>query len=82
MAVGKSILRPLSMNFVIVIEKADDGSYSAYAPDLPGCVACSDSGDEIETSIREAVRLHIESLRTHGDPVPRPSTTTIVVHAD
>jgi predicted RNase H-like HicB family nuclease len=69
------------MDYVVVIEKADDGSFSAYVPDLPGCVACGDDRDEVTTSIEEAVRLHIESLRAHGDPMPPPSTTTTVVHA-
>jgi predicted RNase H-like HicB family nuclease len=69
------------MDYVVVIEKAEDGSYSAYVPDLPGCVACGDTRDEVAVSIQEAVRLHIDSLRSHGDPVPSPSTTTTVVHA-
>ena len=69
------------MDYVVVIEKADDGSYSAYVPDLPGCVACGDTRDEVTASIEEAVRLHIESLRTHGDSVPPPSTTTTTIHA-
>ena len=69
------------MDYVAVIEQARDGSYSAYVPDLPGCVACGDTREEVTTSIQEAVRLHVESLRTHGDSVPAPSTTTAVVHA-
>lgn len=69
------------MNYVLIIEKAQDGSYSAYVPDLPGCVACGDTPDEVRRLIREAVPLHIESLRNHGEPVPAPSATTDVVHA-
>ena len=69
------------MNYVVIIEKAQDGSYSAYVPDLPGCVACGDTPDEVRRLIREAVPLHIESLRNHGEPVPAPSATTDVVHA-
>jgi predicted RNase H-like HicB family nuclease len=67
--------------YVAMIENAADGSYSAYVPDLPGCVACGDTVDEARQLIREAVGLHIESLRQHGEPVPPPSTTTDVVHA-
>jgi predicted RNase H-like HicB family nuclease len=67
------------MYYVVVIEKAAHGSYSAYVPDLPGCVACGDTPGEVRQLIAVAVTLHIESLREHGDPVPRPSATTDVV---
>ncbi len=69
------------MDYVVVIEKADDGSYSAYVPDLPGCVSCGDSADEARQRIEEAVSLHIDSLRRHGDPVPQPTASVHVVHA-
>lgn len=69
------------MDYVVVIERADDGSYSAYAPDLPGCVACGDTPDEARALIREAVKLHIESLRRHGEPVPPPHAMTDIVRA-
>ena len=69
------------MDYVVVIEKAADGSYSAYVPDLPGCVACGDSVEEARRLIEEAVALHIESLRKHGEPVPSPSASTHTVHA-
>lgn len=69
------------MDYVVVIEKADDGSYSAYLPDLPGCVACGDTVEEARRLIREAVPLHIESLREHGEPVPPPEATMDIVHA-
>jgi predicted RNase H-like HicB family nuclease len=69
------------MEYAVVIERANDGSYSAYVPDLPGCVACGDTPDEVRESIREAVALHIGSLREHGEPVPPPATTTWTVHA-
>jgi predicted RNase H-like HicB family nuclease len=69
------------MDYVIVIEKAADGSYSAYVPDLPGCVASGDTSEEARQLITEAVTLHIESLRQHGEPVPPPAAMTGVVHA-
>jgi len=69
------------MNYVVVIEKADDGSYSAYVPDLPGCVSCGDTPDEAEQLIREAIQLHIGSLREHGEDVPTPAAKTITVPA-
>ena len=69
------------MDYVVIIEKALDGSYSAYVPDLPGCVSCGDSQAEARQLIQEAIVLHIESLRAHGEAVPAPLTTTAVVHA-
>ena len=56
------------MDYVVVIEKASDGSYSAFAPDLPGCVTCGDSMEEVRALIQEAIGLHIESLHRHGEP--------------
>lgn len=69
------------MEYVTVIERATDGSFSAYVPDLPGCVACGDSVDEVRRLIEEAVNLHIDSLRNHGEPVPSPTASTHTVHA-
>ena len=60
------------MRYGIVIEKAQ-GNYSAYVPDLPGCVATGDTVAETEDQIREAIRFHIEGLREDGSPVPPPS---------
>ena len=60
------------MEYLVIIEPADDGSYSAYVPDLPGCVSCGDSIAEVRSEIEEAIRLHIESLRQHNEPVPGP----------
>ena len=69
------------MEYVIVIEKAADGSYSAYVPDLPGCTACGDTAEEARREIASAVVLHIESLRMHGDPVPPPAASVGMVRA-
>ena len=66
------------MKYTVVIERTDNG-YSAYAPDLPGCVAAGDSVSEVEELIREAIILHVESLREHGDPVPEPQTSAALV---
>jgi predicted RNase H-like HicB family nuclease len=57
--------------YVVVIE-GSNGSYSAYSPDFPGCVAAGDSVEEVERLMREAIPLHIESLKAHGDEVPGP----------
>ena len=61
------------MKYVVVIEKAE-GNYSAYVPDLPGCVAVGDTIDECETSIQEAIEFHIRGLREDGIDVPEPTS--------
>lgn len=55
--------------FLVVIEKAD-GNYSAYSPDLPGCVATGDTREEVEQNMHEAIQLHVRSLIEDGLPVP------------
>ena len=69
------------MDYVVVIEQAGDGSFSAYVPDLPGCVTSGDSVDDVQGLIAEAVAMHLDSLRSHGETVPTPATTVHVVHA-
>ncbi|HEX4792526.1 MAG TPA: type II toxin-antitoxin system HicB family antitoxin [Humisphaera sp.] len=69
------------MKYTYIIEKADDGSFSAYVPDLPGCTSCGDTVMELRANIREAVALYIESLREHGEAIPAPSTTAETVEA-
>jgi predicted RNase H-like HicB family nuclease len=61
------------MRFAIVIEQAE-GNYSAYVPDLPGCVATGATVADVEREIRDAIRFHIEGLREDGLPVP-PATS-------
>ena len=69
------------MEYIVVIERASDGGFSAYLPDLPGCVACGDTVEEATDLIREAVVLHVESLRSHGEAVPAPTAQTTTVRA-
>jgi predicted RNase H-like HicB family nuclease len=59
------------MRYAIVIEKAT-GNYSAYVPDLPGCVATGATIEEVEAEIREAIEFHLEGLREDGLPIPEP----------
>lgn len=61
------------MRYAIVIEKAD-GNFSAYVPDLPGCVATGLTIEEVESHIREAIELHLDGLRADGTPIPPPSS--------
>jgi predicted RNase H-like HicB family nuclease len=61
------------MRYAVVIEKAD-GNYSAYVPDLPGCVATGATVAEVESEIREAIEFHLEGLREDGVVIPAPSS--------
>ena len=67
------------MEYAVIIEKAPDGSFSAFVPDLPGCVSCGDSRDEVQSAIQEAIRWHIDSLQMHGEAVPEPTTSVFQV---
>jgi predicted RNase H-like HicB family nuclease len=67
------------MRYAIVIEKAA-GNYSAYVPDLPGCVATAATVEMVEAEIRDAIRFHIDGLRDDGLPIPSP--TSIAEYAD
>jgi predicted RNase H-like HicB family nuclease len=66
------------MRYAIIIEKAD-GNYCAYVPDLPGCVATSDTVQTVEREIRNAIRFHIEGLKNDRLPVPEPSSIAVYV---
>jgi len=66
--------------YAVVIEKAD-GNYSAYVPDLPGCVAAGDTVAAVEAEIRDAIRFHIDGLRTDGLEVPEPTSIAEYVEA-
>ena len=61
------------MRYAVVIEKVA-GNFSAYVPDLPGCVATGYSLEEIELQIREAIEFHLDGLRKDGTPLPQPSS--------
>ncbi len=59
--------------YAVVIERGEL-SYGAYVPDLPGCIAVAKTKPELEKLIAEAIALHLESLREHGNPIPAPSS--------
>ena len=63
------------MNYLVVIEKGGN-SYGAYVPDLPGCAVVGETREEALQLIREAIELHVTSLRQQGSPVPEPASTT------
>ena len=61
------------MRYAVVIEKAAE-NYSAFVPDLPGCVATGVTVKEVEREIRDAIRFHIEGMKADGLDVPTPSS--------
>jgi predicted RNase H-like HicB family nuclease len=56
-----------------VLYKRGERNWSAYVPDLPGCVATGKTRDETEQRIREAIAFHIEGMKLHGEPIPEPT---------
>ena len=68
------------MRYAVVIEKANE-NYSAYVPDLPGCIATGPTVEATENEIRDAIRFHIEGLREDGLPVPEPTSIAEYVEA-
>lgn len=63
----------IAMKYAVIYEKSTTG-YSAYIPDLPGCVAAAATLEEAEQLIRDAVAMHLEGMREDGDAIPEPST--------
>jgi predicted RNase H-like HicB family nuclease len=61
------------MRYAIVIEQAE-GNFSAYVPDLPGCIATGATVPEVEAQIREAIEFHLEGMREDGLAIPAPSS--------
>ena len=68
------------MRYAIVIERAEN-NYSAYVPDLPGCIATGATVEEVEEEIRAAIRFHIDGLEEDGLPVPVPQSVVEYVEA-
>lgn len=61
------------MKYAVVIEKAGS-NYSAYVPDIPGCIATGSTIAEVEAEIREAIEFHLAGMREDGEPIPEPSS--------
>lgn len=59
--------------YTVIYEWAGE-NYSAYVPDLPGCIACGDTVEETEELMKEAIELYIEALHDDGQPIPEPTT--------
>ena len=60
-------------SYLIIIEETETG-FSAFSPDLPGCIATGGTRAEVEREMRDAIEFHIEGLRRAGEPVPLPHT--------
>jgi len=71
-------IKGIAMKYTVIVEKGIK-NFGAYVPDLPGCVAVGESKQEVLSLIREAIGLHIESLRTDGLPVPEPTSSSELV---
>jgi predicted RNase H-like HicB family nuclease len=67
--------------FLIVIEKANS-NYSAYSPDLPGCVATGKTREETEQNMREAIQMNVEGLQQEHLPIPEPQSSAEYVVVD
>jgi predicted RNase H-like HicB family nuclease len=61
--------------YLVIYEKAKE-NYSAYSPDIPGCIATGKTRKEAEKKIKEAISFHIDGLKEDGLPLPEPSSST------
>ena len=71
----------MALRYAVVYEQTDR-NWSAYVPDLPGCIATGANRAEVERRIEEAIRLHLDLMRESGEPIPQPLTSVGSVEAD
>jgi predicted RNase H-like HicB family nuclease len=69
------------MKYVVIIETGAQ-NYSAYVPDLPGCVSTGASLEDVQRTIREAIAFHLEGMKLEGLPIPEPTTLCAYVEAE
>jgi len=69
----------LAEQYLILIEGGPPSNYSAWSPDLPGCVAVGDTLEEVEHEMRGAIAFHLEGMAEDGDPFPDPSGPGVYV---
>jgi predicted RNase H-like HicB family nuclease len=67
------------ISYAVVIERADDGGYGVWCPDLPGCAVVADTEDQALADMRKAIELHLAGMREDGQPIPRPATVATAV---
>ena len=65
------------MKYLVVYEKGPT-SWGAYVPDLPGCAAVGESCEEVKALIKDAIEMHLKTMREDGDPIPEPSEYGLV----
>ena len=68
------------MRYAMIIETGER-NYSAYLPDLPGCIATGKTIEEVRKRMREAIELHLKGMREDGQPIPEPTTLADYVEA-
>ncbi len=61
-----------SREYAVVLQPEDEGGFSVFVPELPGCVSQGETREEALAMIKEAIAVYLESLEAHGDPVPPP----------
>ena len=65
--------------YAVIIERAEDGGYGAWSPDLPGCAALGDTEEETISEMKEALEFHLEGMREEGLPIPHPTAVAAAV---
>jgi len=66
--------------YLTLVERTETG-YSAYSPDLPGCVGTGQTRAEVESNMHEAMAFHLDGLREEGQPIPEPQTYSVYLEA-
>jgi predicted RNase H-like HicB family nuclease len=67
--------------YVVIFERAEDGGWGAYLPDLPGVVALGETREQVAAGIQEALDTYAEEMRSLGKPLPAPAATASTVQA-
>ena len=65
------------MRYAMIIEKGER-NFSAYVPDLPGCIATGKTLEEVKRRMSEAVELHLRGMREDGLPIPEPTSSVLI----
>lgn len=65
--------------YLVVVEPTETG-YSAYSPDVPGCISTGHTREEVEANMREAIEFHLDGLRLEGQPIPEPSSESTYIN--
>jgi predicted RNase H-like HicB family nuclease len=66
-------------SYAVVVERASDGGYGVWSPDLPGVVALGQTEAEAVDEMRQAIQFHLDGLKADGQPIPQPSTVAATV---